>query len=409
MRDPLSFEDRIASALGRYADRARTDVDAVAFVQLTRGGAARSWSAWHLPRALRLALALGLLLALALAAAVLVGGRPSPAPTGVTNGWIAVAANPIELATDGSGATAPEARDIYLTREGEPPRRIIGTSDDGLTQGCPRFSPGGDLLAYGEGIATIEFRAPVPGRAVVVLGVRPDGSATAPIQRFELPSEAGALACPTWSPDGGRIAFSTGAELWIGEIDSGRTIRLPTGGEAVWAPDGSSLVALEPGRIRTFDAEGAEGAAVPMEALSLQSPAWIPGTRELIAFDYGSDQERILAIDVDTGATRVLRDDPYHGGPGSVALSPDGTMLAYRRGADGSQVVVTEVDGSDPRVLSGGTSSGLLWSPDGQQVLQRLSAIALTPGASAVAYPSPADVDMDRVPIQHVSWQAVRE
>ena len=49
---------------------------------------------------------------------------------------------------DSSGA---EVGDIYLIGEGVAARRIIGSDGDGVAQACPTFSPDGRRLAYGEG------------------------------------------------------------------------------------------------------------------------------------------------------------------------------------------------------------------------------------------------------------------
>jgi hypothetical protein len=43
-----------------------------------------------------------------------------------------------------------EAGDIYLISEPNVVRRIIGTDDDRVAQACPTFSPDGSRLAYGE-------------------------------------------------------------------------------------------------------------------------------------------------------------------------------------------------------------------------------------------------------------------
>jgi len=87
------------------------------FVRARGGGIAarpeRLPSTWSRLRPLWLALLLGLLAAFALAVAGLIGSKPSPAPTAISNGWIAFAANPI---TAGPAGGAGESRDIYRAR-----------------------------------------------------------------------------------------------------------------------------------------------------------------------------------------------------------------------------------------------------------------------------------------------------
>src|SRR4051812_13639280 len=78
MHDPQPFEARLGAALGRYADQVSTEVDAVAFVRVTRAARAPNRLLWRPASNLRLALLLGLLLVLAIAAAAVVGALPSP-------------------------------------------------------------------------------------------------------------------------------------------------------------------------------------------------------------------------------------------------------------------------------------------------------------------------------------------
>ena len=102
------------------------------------------------------------LLLLGLAAAFLVGGavvvgalgqRIAPRPTApASDGWVAFVANgkygdALQVAAD-QGRTGD--RDIYVTRDGVGPRRIVGTGRDGLAQDCPAFSADGSLLVYTE-------------------------------------------------------------------------------------------------------------------------------------------------------------------------------------------------------------------------------------------------------------------
>jgi len=61
---------------------------------------------------------------------------------GAENGWVAFARARIE--------PRGGERDIYLVREGEAARRVIGADADGLDQICPAFSPDGARLAHGE-------------------------------------------------------------------------------------------------------------------------------------------------------------------------------------------------------------------------------------------------------------------
>ena len=130
-----------------------------------------------------------------------------------------------------------EAGDIYLIPEPNVVRRIIGADDDGVAQACPTFSPDGGRLAFGEARASgpvTTFRGvwPVAERAVVVVGLDEDGDPS-PLVRVTLPAEPGELACPEWSPGGTHLAVRVGSELWLVDAASGSTTVFPLAG-APW-------------------------------------------------------------------------------------------------------------------------------------------------------------------------------
>ena len=59
--------------------------------------------------------------------------------------------------------------DVYLVGEGVGARRIIGADGDGVAQACPTFSPDGSRLAYGEGRRDLEkSEDPLRGRVAIV-------------------------------------------------------------------------------------------------------------------------------------------------------------------------------------------------------------------------------------------------
>lgn len=253
------------------------------------------------------------------------------------NGWVAFTQE------DRSGD-----RDVYLVREGEPPRRVAGSDDDASDQVCPAFSADGRRLVFGQ--ATGSERTDHENDAeLVITEVAADGSTsgttTIPVE------DLGAPPCPTWSSDGRWLAFGAGDGLARGV---GRAAA-----NAVWLVDGvTEEVRRLPGR-----------AATDIE--------WLPGTDELAIADDG-----IQIYSVTTGEVRSLGVE----GATDVAWSPDGTTVAFARVSrvgsgpaehDETSLWLADADGTDQRQLTGGYDVnhgvGPVWSPDGRSIAyQRL-------------------------------------
>ena len=135
----------------------------------------------------------------------------APPSSGVANGWIAVSANQFV----GGG----EWGDVYILGTGTGARRIVGSDGDGVAQACPRFSPDGRRLAYGEGRQALQpddnplrGRASVANRAIVLVALDDTGNASRRSSGWTPSPEPGEMLCPQWSPTGDRVAFRDGQE-----------------------------------------------------------------------------------------------------------------------------------------------------------------------------------------------------
>jgi len=350
--------------------------------------------------------------------------------SGPTNGWIAVSANPWSV--DGG-----EAGDIYMLQEGAPARRIIGSEDDGVAQACPRFSPDGRKLAYGE--ATSEARTPgrrdvwpVEDRAVVVVEVDENGEPSSPILRVPLPTDRGEMACPEWSPSGEQLAFRSDTELWVIDSASGHRTVYPvnraTGEQGFeWSRDGSRIAVAEIGHIRVVAVDGTDSRAIPVSSTSPRSLGWVAGNRIVYMAPPGTPVMTINFIDLDANnETQLARGDAdvwFH----DPAVSRDGTRIAYvqethvcTKETDGQscsrqpqRVLVVAADGSDvvelPLAPGFDGAYNLLWSPDGKRILfvsaDVVISVPLSPNSAPIVY-STGELNVEWS-ASEVTWQPV--
>ena len=457
MTDRPEFENRLEARLRARAALASRPFATAAIAHRAVVSAGRPWTRrleWPSSRPAWGRLLVGLLLAAALLGAIVAGvgallreRSPLP-PSGVSNGLIAVSANPWGF--------AGENGDIYLLAEGAAPRRIIGSDGDGIAQACPQFSRDGLRLAYLEARASgpvTTFRGgwQVDGRAIVVVGINEHVDPTPPLMRFALPTGPGPIVCPKWSPSGRSLAFRVGAELWIADTASGTTRVVPITSvtteeenELAWSHDGTRIAVAEPGMIRIVHVDGSASTLIPVEGAAPRSLGWAANDQAIVYVSVVPVDEigtAVHVVDVDGTNDRPLSPlEPT--APGltfqfdEAAISPDGTRVAYLQssrqcsdngcgpGPKVAPVVVVDVDGSnrheipvpaDPRAIGGDDFfvSGLQWSPDGQRLL--LSSIAgvvsvgLGSGLPAIVYTNGTpDVGLNlEWSWSEVTWQPV--
>lgn len=185
---------------------------------------------------------------------------------------------------------------------------------------------------------------------------RSDGSGAAPRQIASLPG-GGYAEYPTFSPDGGSVAF-----VAITPAPITATLPLPSSALYVMSRDGSGL------RVAWKPAQGLLGL-----------PAWAPDGQAIYVAANGAQagqstsgrQLQIVRVDLATGAQQPLLSDVL-----DPAISRDGTQLAFLKlSADGytTSLMVAAPDGSSPREILGGAQfQGLYaprFSPDGRRVV----------------------------------------
>ena len=328
-----------------------------------------------------------------------------------SNGWVAFV---------GQGG-------INLVREGEAPRRIIGSDSDGLDQICPAFSRDGRRLAHGEARGTAD--SGYHDAALVISDLDAAGNASESLRidvggTFPPP-------CAAWSADGRRVAFgvpltspinpdrsAAGSAVWVATVADGHVDVLPDllATDLEWSPDGSQLAiasgqtdqvggeSLRDGSIRLYDA--ARGHMRTLVGPSgVSSLTWSPdGTR--IAYqrggsDGGDMDQEIWVVRVDgSGESLITRrrfGSIYGAGP---VWSPTGDRIVYQRmktaGTEAHDVVLVRPDDGSEVVLPDlrlpGEASvswrpdSVTWSPDGNELLYT-AWVSGRPGRTLIARP----------------------
>jgi Tol biopolymer transport system component len=449
MDSQLSFEARLADALREYANRAPVEVDPISLAATVTHRPVRSW--WPaLSRRAFWRAAATVLVVLALVAGLIVGSgllRERSLRPLSSNGLVAVAAN--QWGFGGHNG------DIYVLSEGNQPRRIIGAAGDAVAQECPRFSPDGQRLAFGEARATGAVAAPATGpradgsgpvdhRAIVVVGLNDHGDVTQPLTRVALPTGSGPMVCPEWSPNGRSVAFRVDAELWIADAATGATRVVPITSvsgqeenELEWSRDGSKIAVAEPRSIRIVDVVGGTSTLIPVDGDVPRSLGWTAGDDRIVYISVVPVDEVGMAIRA-VGVNRTndtLLSPTRPAAPGlsysfnQGAISPDGTKVAYLQGSSQctgdscgpgpelKPMAIADLDGSNRVEMSLPTApalpkgpdgsdfavSDLQWSPDGKRLLlssiDGVISVGIESSSPAVIYedagwpsgPSPSD------------------
>jgi dipeptidyl aminopeptidase/acylaminoacyl peptidase len=205
---------------------------------------------------------------------------------------------------------------------------------------------------------------------------------------------AGSATAPRWSPDGRRIAFTTGGQVWTMKPDGSdreQVTDLPTGAaDPVWSPDGKLIAFVsdvypecrDDACNRRREEEAARNpvrAHVADRLLYRHWAAWKGGKRtHVFVVPSGGGQERDLTPgDWDAPPFSL-------GGPPNYAFSPDSRELAFARNTDrmeatstNSDIFVVPVAGGEARRLTGdnrGADLTPVYSPDGRYLAYRSQA-----------------------------------
>jgi dipeptidyl aminopeptidase/acylaminoacyl peptidase len=249
----------------------------------------------------------------------------------------------------------------------------------------PQLSPDGQLVAYTVSVPDVEAN-----RNRTQIYVVPTTGGTP----RQLTSGDASATTPRWSPDGRRLAFVTGGQIWTMRPDGSERKQVTTistgAADPVWSPDGRLIAFVsdiypecrddECNRRRSEQVANSKVKAHVAERLLYRHwTTWKDGTRTHI-FVVASDGG--VAHDLTPGDFDA---PPFSlGGPPDYAFSPDSKELAFVRNTDrfeatstNSDLWIVPVTGGDPVRLTGdnkGADASPQYTPDGRFIIYRSQA-----------------------------------
>ena len=266
----------------------------------------------------------------------------------------------------------PGVNDIYtMDADGKHETRLTNNAADDAR---PVWSPQGDNIAF------ISDRR--DGYEIYLMNA--DGSNQRPLRAADPVRAFDA----EWSPDGTRLAYSDGGDIYVVEVTSGGggdstapPLNVSAGRldgsndiEVSWSPDGGRLVIRNDNtncptggctNLFTVNSDGSGRAALVTAAGFDTHPRWSPDGN-FIAYVANRGESALYVIDSEgLGSEQML--SPV-GSLGAPAWSPDGLRLAFT--SVSGRLGVVNRDGTGLATLTdmADTCSDPFWSPDGQKV-----------------------------------------
>jgi Ca2+-binding RTX toxin-like protein len=198
-------------------------------------------------------------------------------------------------------------------------------------------------------------------------------------------TDLGSGSAAAISPDGTRLAFVDGGDVWVLDRASRARTRITSTTAAevgpVWSPDGTRLAfaslasSFDPAGLDVASAGGTSVVRVASDFRSAYGPpSWSPGSDELVYTAARGSFGDVAVVQADgSGVRRLTADDADDRAP---AWSPRRDSIAFLRStAEGMRLHLIEADGTRLRQLSSTPAaappnwSGPVWSRDAGKLL----------------------------------------
>jgi dipeptidyl aminopeptidase/acylaminoacyl peptidase len=248
--------------------------------------------------------------------------------------------------------------------------------------GDPQVSPDGRWVLYS--VRTTDVDA---NKRTSVTKLQPTSGGAA----RQFPDASARASEARWSPDGKRVAYVAGGQLWIADATGAnpRQISTVSGGASgpVWAPTGDRIAfvtgvypdcdsdACNASRAKAADSAQVK-AHIADNLLYRHWTAWTPATRSHL-FVVSPDGTGLR--DVTSRVTYDVPPGPF-GGSEAYSFSPDGRELAYTAKDQGREdawstdinVYTVPVGGGTPIAITAsnrGADQNPVYSPDGRTII----------------------------------------
>lgn len=244
--------------------------------------------------------------------------------------------------------------------------RVVSGGSGIATISSPGDAPA--MLTESEGFDRQPSYSPDGSRIVFLRGtnvwvMNADGSGAMRLTRGRVAEQ-----CPGWSPDGQMIVYERGRDLWTTGADVPDPHRLtdtPAFDEYCpsWSPDGSTIAFIIGGRrdhrwdLALMAPDGTDRRRITSDRLTQFGPDWAPDGSVVVFNEYDPFGIASIVTITPDGADRTVVFEGGVGGALDPVFSPDGLFIAFwRTTRDRSHVWTVGADGSDPTRMTHGSA-----------------------------------------------------